>query len=206
MLLAAVICQPVDAQEVDGCGNLRNHLGPFDYRSPTARQEFLGVVEAYHFTSEVETLKAGRSGYLIGDIDYTLRVFPNHHRALNAVSRYELNGNQQWTNPETQSAECYFRRAIAFQPEDPAVRVLFGNYLFKRGRHDEARTEYEEALTLAPQSADINYNAGLFFLSLGDLTRAKELANVAYADNYPLMGLKTKIAAAEAAHSKSTKK
>jgi len=190
------------AQEVQGCGDLSNAFGPFDYRDPVAKRDHLPVVEAYHFTPDVEALQQGRSGYVIGDLDYTLRAFPNHPRALISLSRYSLGGGKQWTNPAVQSAECYFLRAIAFAPDDPVPHMLFGNYLQKRNKRDEAREQYEEALRLAPESPDVNYNAGLYFLSIGDLERAKALAKVAYDDGYPLPGLRTKIEAAEAAASK----
>ena len=191
------------AQEVQGCGTLRNAFGPFDFRDPVAQRDSLPVVEAYHFTPEVEGLQQGRSGYLMGDIDYTLRAFPNHPRALNAMSRYALGGGAKvWPNPDVQSPDCYFIRAIAFRPDDPVPHLLFGNYLQKRNKRDDARAQYEEALQLAPQSADVNYNAGLYFLSVGDLPRAKQLAEIAYTDGYPLPGLRTKIEAAEAAASK----
>jgi Flp pilus assembly protein TadD len=187
------------AQEVQGCGNLRNAFGPFDFRDAVAKRDALPMVEAYHFTREVESLQQGKSGYVMGDIDYTLRAFPNHPRALNAMSRYALGGGKTWPNVDVQSADCYFMRAIAFQPEDPVPHLLFGNYLQKRNKRDDARAQYEEALRLAPQSPDVNYNAGLYFLSIGELDRAKALAKVAYDDGYPLPGLRTKIEAAEAA-------
>ena len=67
-----------------GCGQLGNAYGPFDYR--THKKE-LEIVEGEHFTPEVERLERGnRSGVNPGgDIDYTLRASPNHHRALKAM-------------------------------------------------------------------------------------------------------------------------
>ena len=64
------------------CGSLVNGYGPFDYRT-SAKQ--LDIVEKYHFTSDVESLKHGKAGYLGTDLDYTLRASPNHHRALMAM-------------------------------------------------------------------------------------------------------------------------
>jgi tetratricopeptide (TPR) repeat protein len=203
LLLAAggwlLVLSAAHAQEVPGCGSLQNAFGPFDFRDPAARGEPLRLVEAGHFTKQVETLQQGQSTmYIIQDLDYTLRAFPNHHRALNSMARYALSGAKMWTNPDVQGAECYFERAVAFVPDDPVVRLLYGNYLMKRGKKDQARQQYEEGLKLDPKSVEINYNAGLFFLELGDLERAKELAKVAYDGGYPLPGLQNKIDAAEA--------
>lgn len=76
--------------------------------------------------------------------------------------------------------------------------MLYANYLSKRKDVAEARKQYEKALELAPNSPEVNYNAGLFFLADGDLKLAKEHARVAYKGGYPLMGLQKKIAEAEA--------
>ncbi len=180
-----------------GADFLQNSYGPFDYRDYSVRQRNLPVVEQYHFTPDVRSLQRGRSGTVIGDIDYTLRAFPNHPGALDSVARYELHGGR-FESETIRSADCFFRRAVVFAEGDPVVRVLYANYLFKRGQKDEARTQYEEALKLAPDSPEISYNAGLFFLEVGDLARAKELAKIAYGKGYPLQGLKNKIDAAEA--------
>jgi tetratricopeptide (TPR) repeat protein len=186
------------SQEVAGCGSLDNAFGPFDYRDPAARKQSLGLVETHHFTQDVEQLIRGAdSGSLIGDLDYTLRAFPNHHRALSAVSRYELRGGRQWTNPAVRSAECYLQRALVFTPNDAIVRLLFGNHLLKSGKKDAAREQFDEALLLQPSDVEVNYNAGLLYLEVGDLARAKELADVAYAGGYPLPGLRRKLAEAE---------
>lgn len=185
------------AQTVPGCGQLENAFGPFDYRDPVSRKESLNIVERAHFTPEVEALQRGHTGTVIGDLDYTLRAWPNHHRALAAVGRYSLLGNTRWTNPSVKSAECYFERAIAFRPDDETARMLYANYLLKRGRREAARAQFEEALRIAPNAVELNYNAGLFFVGEGDLERARKHAKVAYEGGYPLPGLRNKILAAE---------
>ncbi len=187
------------AQVVTGCGSLKNAYGPFDYRDPTARAAKLPVVEDYHFTPDVESLRKGSTSYLaMGDIDYTLRAFPNHPRALASMARWALMGGT-FPNPDIPSAECYFERAIAFAPDDPAVRVIYGGYLYRRHKPKEALQQYETALRIAPQSPEINYDAGLLYVDLGDLPRAKQCAKIAYDAGYPLPGLRMKIAAAESA-------
>jgi tetratricopeptide (TPR) repeat protein len=195
----------VDAQgvEVPGCGTLENAFGPFDYRNPAARGQPLYLVELGHFSREVETLQRGKSGTIIGDLDYTLRAFPNHHRALNSLGQYAVRGGK-FTSEIIPTADCYFLRAATFAPDDEVVHVLYGNYLYKSKSIAEARAQYEEALRLAPASAEINYNAGLFFLAIGDLQRAKGLAKVAYDQGYPLTGLKTKIETAESGTAKKS--
>jgi hypothetical protein len=117
------------AQEVSGCGELENSYGPFDYRDPYVRSQKLRVVEDFHFTRDVESLRRGQSGSVISDLDYTLRAFPNHTRALAAISRYALQGGGFLET--ISSADCYFLRAITFTPDDAPAHLLFGNYLYK---------------------------------------------------------------------------
>lgn len=187
------------AQDVPGCGSLRNAYGPFDYRDPVNKRDNLPIVETFHFTLEVESLQHGTSGTVLGDLKYTLRAFPNHHRALASIARYAIGGGRIPIDDSIPSADCYFERAITFTPNDEAVHVIYANYLYKMGDQEKAREQYEAALRLAPQSVEINYVAGLFFVDMGDLARAKQLAQVAYDGGYPLPGLKKKIAAAEVA-------
>ena len=67
------------------CGDpFKGGFGPFDYR--TARKEDLKIVENAHFTPRIEQLQPGER-VLSGDLSYTLNVFPNHHRALMAITR-----------------------------------------------------------------------------------------------------------------------
>jgi Flp pilus assembly protein TadD len=187
------------AQEVPGCGDLHNAYGPFDYRDPVNKRDNLPIVETFHFTPDVESLRQGTSGTVIGDLRYTLRAFPNHHRALKSVARYALEGGRIPIDDSIPSAECYFDRAIAFRPDDAAVHVIYANFLFKKGEREDARKQYEEALRLSPESVEINYVAGLFYVETGDLEKARKLAKMAYDNGYPLPGLKKKLAAAEAA-------
>lgn len=190
--------QFAQAQQVPGCGSLQNSYGPYDYRDPAARGDPLRTVEHAHFTPDVEALIRGNTGHVSADLDYTLRAFPNHHRALNSIARYDLRGEKRWTNRAgIRSAECYFKRAIAFAGDDEVVRMLYANYLTKRGTPAEAKRQYKEALRLAPTSAEINYNAGLFYLAAGDMERAREHARIAYDQGYPLLGLKKKLATME---------
>src|SRR4029079_11734317 len=83
---------------------LRNAFGPFDYRIASADTKHL--VESYHFTPSIETLQHGESGSLGAELDYTLRVFPNHPRALLALVK--LGARDKTERPDTtMPIECY---------------------------------------------------------------------------------------------------
>ena len=197
------------------CQGQRGGFGPFDYNdhrisvlggpSHTAESgtKQLRVVEVAHFPPHVENLIKGNRGKLPSDIDYTLRAFPNHHRALWAMARFFLRMPKD--DPNTQRAlaegfggspppECYFQRAKLFSPEDPMVSMVFGIYLHKRGMPDAAIEEYRLAEQNMPEHAELFYNTGLAYFDLKDYETAKKFANRAYKLGYPLPGLKRKLA------------
>lgn len=174
------------------CGVLDNSYGPFDYTNASDRAAKLPIVERVHFNSDIENLRRGQSGTIIGDLDYTLRAFPNHHRALNAVWRYLLK-NPTAGVPPYHSADCYFNRAMRFSPRDGTVRMIYGTFLFKRGERESALKRYEEALALLPDSAEAHYNMGLLQVELSRFDGALEHAHKAYALGYPLQGLKNRL-------------
>ncbi len=174
-----------------GCGDLANAYGPYDYTDAVHRRDNLPIVEHFHFTESVESLRQGRSDTIAGDLDYTLRAFPNHHRALHAMARYQID------NPRPDSryytADCYFDRAMRWRPEDAQVRMIYGIYLNKKGDRTAALAQYKSALALEPESPEINYNAGLLYVELKDYAAARTHAHKAYAAGYPLPGLRNRL-------------
>lgn len=192
-LCALALLISTQAQAIEGCGDLANAYGPFDYRNAQYRQQNLPVVEAHHFTPEVENLIKGKSGYLGGDIDYTLRAFPNHPRALTAIANLALRTGTQKPEGAHYSVQCYFDRAMRFQPEDGTVRLVYGIYLFKAGKKNEAFEQFKEGQKLSPNSPDLNYNLGLLYFDRKDYANAKLYAKKAYDLGFPLQGLKKKL-------------
>lgn len=193
-LLAVGLAAPALAQENRiGCGELANAYGPYDYTDPVHRRDNLPIVEHFHFTRDVQNLKQGRSDTIAGDLDYTLRAFPNHHLALNSVARYQLENPRP--DARYYSADCYFDRALRWRPDDARVHMIYAIFLNKKGDKPGARTQYESALSLAPDDAEINYNAGLYYLAVKDYEAARTRAQLAYAGGYPLAGLRNKLIA-----------
>lgn len=181
-------------------------FGPYDYNNPKDRGEPLSLVERGHFTPQVENLIGGKTSVSpFGDLDYTLRAFPNHHRALYAFSRYELRElqkNQQkglpYKPPKSATgfpatAECYFDRAIRWRPNDPNVRLVYGIHLHLAGKPNEALKQYQLAEKMQLKSADLNYNMGLLYFDLKQYDLARKYAQKAYQLGYPLPGLRKKL-------------
>jgi tetratricopeptide (TPR) repeat protein len=198
-LLIAVAWVPV-ATAADlrpECGVLDNPMGPFDYTNLNDRTN-LTIVENAHFTREVEALKGhnkcgGNGCQLRADLDYTLRAFPNHHRALLAVVNYNLRRMDDMYGKLARTASCYFERALYFKPEDPTVHMIFGYYLSSVGDSARALEEYQTALELAPHSAEVHYNLGLLYADRGEYPQARDHAVRAYELGYPLPGLRAKL-------------
>jgi tetratricopeptide (TPR) repeat protein len=173
------------------CGPLENGFGPFDYRtaSPTDRK----LVEGAHFTPSVESLQRGNTGLVGGDIDYTLRAFPNHPRALFAMTR--LAERSKTTKPPGAHypIECYYDRAIRFRPDDAMVRGLYAAFLIRQGRADEARLQLKVAEESGSNDPQVVYNLGLAYFDLREYERSLTFAKQAYAMGIPFPGLRDKL-------------
>lgn len=169
--------------------------GPFDYTNPADHTDRarIPIVEQFHFTQDVESLKRGVSNaHPLPDIDFTLRHVPNHHRALNAAMRFEL--EHGGTPPQYRSVECWFERALRFKPDDGMVWLLYGNFWAKKKRWEQAVEYYRRAAELMPDNPEVDYNLGLVYLQLQNYSRALEHAKAAYAAGYPLQGLRKRLA------------
>ena len=142
----------------------------------------------YHFN-----LVSGATGAIGGDLDYTLRAFPNHHVALMAMAK--LGEKQKTAKPPgaKYGVECYFQRAIRFRNDDEIVRILYASYLSKAGKRAEALSQLNEASQLGSDSANANYNMGLIFYELKEYDKALTYAHKAYHLGFPLPGLRDKL-------------
>lgn len=179
----------VSAQTLAGCGGLANNFGPHDYRDwkdlppidpVTKEMSPLQLVEGAHFIDTCEALYKCKRGSIGTDIDYTLRAFPNHHRALVAMMRYgELTKKAQ--PPEARfTVDCYFRRAVVWRPEDAIARLLYANYLNENKRTADARLQLQEAAKHVGENAFTIYNLGMVALDLNEVDMAVDAARRSY--------------------------
>jgi tetratricopeptide (TPR) repeat protein len=198
MLVACAIALPLpNAQAqtaLDGCGSLTNGYGPYDYR--TEQGDKLKIVEDYHFTPEVEALVRGHSALIGADLDYTLRAYPNHHRALLAMLRLGRRTKLPLVQGARLPVECYFQRAIRFAPDDAIVRNFYSLYLYDNDRRNEAVAQLKEASVLGKDDAFTHYNIALVYIQHGDLDRALPEAQRAYQLGFPRSEVKDKLMAA----------
>jgi tetratricopeptide (TPR) repeat protein len=174
----------------NACGDLVNPYGPYDYRTD---KDKLKIVEQYHFSADVELLRSGMSGQLGGDMDYTLRAFPNHHRALHSMDLLARKEKNEQPRGAKWRVECYFDRAIRFRKDDAMVRMLYGIYLVSHDRKKEGIEQLRSAEKLGAKGANFHYNLGLAYFDIGDHDAALEHAKKAYDLGFPLPGLKDKL-------------
>jgi hypothetical protein len=179
------------------CRGESENFGPFDYLQRYTLPAELGIVEKHHFGPQVEQLiggmRTGEAQSVPADINYTLKAWPNHHRALNSIIQYQLiklGGKRSLRFPP---AECYLERAIKFSPEDSITRMLYANLLQRTGHKKLALEQYEKALTLQPNGIQIKYNLALLLVDLKKYERAKSYATELYTKGFPLPGLKNKL-------------
>ena len=73
--------------------------------------------------------------------------------------------------------------------------MIWGNYVYRIKEYDRAVLIYKRAEELAPNDPEVQYNLGLLYIELKNYDKAKEYAQKAYAQNYPLPGLRNSSAA-----------
>ncbi len=200
-VVACAISQAALATEGSGnCGELQNAFGPWDYTNPLHRKFVpdagvcpLCIVEDVHFSANVENLVRGDTGSNpLEDLDYTLRAFPNHHRALYAMSRYYLKSGPNKKHGRY-TIDCWFQRAKQFKEGDGVVYSIHGIFLAKKGDAGGALVQYKKALEIAPKMAEAHYNIGLLYVKLKQYELANKHAGKAYQLGYPLAGLRVQL-------------
>ena len=177
-------------QEVTGCAAVgRASIGPFDYRlaigssdgANGAESRMLKLTEQDHFTPVTESLRRGHSNITAGpDIAYTLRIFPNHYRALLAM--VALGEREKTNQPQGSpvSVECWLLRAIAFRSDDNLSRLIYTKYLIKAHREADAVRELDNTALQAGDNPFTQHNIGLLYFDLKNYAAALKHAHRAY--------------------------
>ena len=174
LLLAGQTAHSADLDSA--CGPLGQPFG--DY---LVDKDKVAMSEKHHFTPEVESLIRGKSTVVIGhDIDFMLKAYPNHHRALVAIQRLAKREGVSRPRGATYSVGCYFQRAIRFRPDDVVVRMLFASYLLKDGRRTDGLAQLDIASGMADDNPFTHYNIGLIQFEAGNFEAALKHAHIAY--------------------------
>lgn len=192
LLAAAAQAQGLALGEAVCGGFPRSDNGPHDYR--VVRDRRLSVVEQFHFTPNVERLIRGASSADIGgDLNFTLRAFPNHHRALVAMIRLTERLRTDKPTGSTYTVECWLDRAVRFAPDDTVARMIYAEFLHKRSRTDDALLQMDRVAAVAGDNAFTHYNAGLILTEMKQYDRALAHAHQAYALGFQRADLRDRL-------------
>lgn len=168
--------------------------GPFDYTNFAHKAQKLAIVEAYHYTKDIQLLIKGHTGYITDDLNYTLTAFPNHHKALNTAMNYQLIYKREIDSKHRPAfpspIECYFQRAIRFSPKDVVSYMIFASYLRKTKHFPEADAIYQKALKITPEESALRHSYGMFLVESKKYPEAMEQARIIYGKKYPRQTLK----------------
>lgn len=178
---------------VSNCGSSSapGQFGPFDYRTDQAK---LGIVERHHFTPSVEALIRGSTNVLPGkDLDYVLRAFPNHHKALFSLMRYGEKMKSPQPKDVPYPVECYFERALQFRPDDTVARMIYATFLSRNARIPEAIKQLEHTTSLAGDNAFTHYNIGLVYFDLKEFEKSRIQAHKALELGFPRTALREQL-------------
>lgn len=187
LALAAILCaMALPASAKTYCGTLTGR--EYDYR--VGPEYMLDLVNDRHFTEDVEQGVRGSSGQLGDDLEYTLRVFPNHQRALSTLLRIAQRYPAGVVPGAKLPTECFFERAVRVFPNDATAWLMYARYAYMFGRDAQAVSMLEKALELSPDDPTINYNLGLAYARQEKYAQALPYAQKAYALQFPLPGLK----------------
>ncbi|MFG6416569.1 ABC transporter permease [Roseateles sp. DC23W] len=182
---------PALGQPEHPCGSLENAYGPFDYRRERGR--LLEIVDRAHFNSDVRNLRRGQSGSLGGDIDYTLRASPNHHLALASIAELGIRSKQRHPQALKRSIDCYFDRAMRFQPDDHLVRMLYASFLQRMNFNADALVIVESIERMPNLVGMSHFNLGMLLMDLGETERALGHAWQALEMGWPRTDLKERL-------------
>ena len=164
-------------------------VAPMDYQGN--HRKMLGLVEAYHFRPQVESLVKPMFQYFGADLDYTLHAFPNHHRALVTLMRLGEREKSDKPKGANYTIDCYFRRAVRFRGDDLVVRMIYAQYLNKSGRRPEALTHLNFVSERANDNPLTHYNVGLLYLEVEQFDKALIAAHRAQALGFQREELKS---------------
>lgn len=193
-------------------------FGPFDYYDTrTTPTKAYALVESAHLGPKTQLMlrQGDKCGYW-GDLDYTLRAFPNHPKALTMMAQFlktnvacsiagpasgssstlDLVDQIEHGGWEGRTMEYYFETAIRYRPQYTETRVLYARALAGAGKHDDAVKRLQETLKQDPRSSAAHYELGVLLLAKGDKQSALQHARKAYQLGKPPAALREQLVAA----------
>lgn len=170
-------------------GSLGWAHGVYDYYGKYSQAPYgrLEAVEGYHLTQGITKLYKGEAEYARGDFEFMLDYFPNHPQAL------KLMIETAFALKQPKLAQERIVRAIEMYPDTASTYMVYGVYLHRTHKVQEAVQQYLEAITLDPESSEAHYNLALAYLELKKYDLANWHAQRAYSIGSTLPGLRNRL-------------
>lgn len=141
----------------------------------------------YHLSQYNQLRSPNELDYAEAELDYMLKRWANHPRALNSLVIWAKN------TKNFNKAIKYFQNAIEVDPSIAVTHSLFGILLFHTKDYNKALDHFLKANKLQTDSAEFQYNLGLTYYELGDYKNARIAAQKAYTLGHPLPALRDKL-------------
>jgi len=183
-------------------GNCRPIVATNQYDIRIARFSHEGKVdveqaERVHFSYMESAFRSGevrrKPAVIWSELEYMVRRYPNHTGALSYLDRLSRLLNVEILPSSLNSVDCHFQRALRFTPDDMGVKMVYGIYLLKRNRVQEAIDMFKQVESQQPDNANNHYNLGLAYMAAKQPEDARQHAVKAYAQGFTLPGLKQKL-------------
>jgi len=147
-----------------------------DYFSETRSNGLLRNVEQYHLSRHMGfwvEFKRGQYAYALKELQFVLRYFPNHPRALallGALARIK----------KTPSLPIvYYERAIKLYPQRAFTYAQYGDYLIDVGNRKVGISLLEKAIQLDPKLPQAHAWLAKAYQQQGNLELARQEAKIA---------------------------
>jgi len=92
--------------------------------------------------------------------------------------------------------ECYFERALRFQPDDAIAKMLYANYLVAKKRVPDAELQLQAAISVAADNPFTHFNIGMMYFDLKNYPLALSQAHRALDLGFTKPDLKDRLVAA----------
>lgn len=133
----------------------------------------VGDSEKNHLGPAIRTIQSGQYAKAWQDLDFMLRRFVNHPKALEAMAAVASMTNQP------PAAIPYFENAIRLYPQYALTYAQYGRYLGRIGRHDAAISNLKKATEVDPNLAVAYAWLAGVYTDIGQGPLAKEAAEQA---------------------------
>jgi tetratricopeptide (TPR) repeat protein len=147
---------------------------PRDYFDPRHRLE-LATVEKYHLTKETFWMEfnSRRYHYALKELEFVLRHFPNHPKALQLTELVAKMSNQPHL------AIPYYEKAVTLFPQYAITHAQYGNYLVDTGQAEKGIKRLRRAMAIDPKLAVAYYWLWDAYTRNGNLEMARQIAEKA---------------------------